>query len=41
VLSQVRREHFVEAAKSVRRRITPEVILEYEEWRDRSGVRSA
>ncbi|GAA5899427.1 hypothetical protein JCM8208_001643 [Rhodotorula glutinis] len=37
----VRREHFVEAAKSVRRRITPEVIREYEEWRDHSGVRSA
>ncbi|BGP30639.1 AAA+-type ATPase [Rhodotorula toruloides] len=37
----VRREHFVEAAKTVRRRITPEVIQEYEEWRDRSGVRSA
>lgn len=38
---QVRREHFVTAAKMVRRRITPEVIQEYEEWRDRSGVRSA
>ncbi|BGP38636.1 AAA+-type ATPase [Rhodotorula kratochvilovae] len=37
----VRREHFVQAAKTVRRRITPEVIQEYEEWRDRSGVRSA
>ncbi|GAA6055469.1 hypothetical protein JCM3770_002843 [Rhodotorula araucariae] len=37
----VRREHFVQAAQSVRRRITPEVIQEYEEWRDRSGVRSA
>ncbi|BGP01307.1 ATPase family gene 2 protein [Rhodotorula toruloides] len=37
----VRREHFVTAAKTVRRRITPEVIQEYEEWRDRSGVRSA
>ncbi|GAA5976177.1 hypothetical protein JCM10908_005408 [Rhodotorula pacifica] len=37
----VRRKHFVAAAKSVRRRITPEVIQEYEEWRDRSGVRSA
>ncbi|POY72553.1 hypothetical protein BMF94_4380 [Rhodotorula taiwanensis] len=37
----VRRAHFVQAAKSVRRRITPEVIQEYEEWRDRSGVRSA
>jgi hypothetical protein len=41
ILSQVRRKHFVTAAKSVRRRITPEVIQEYEEWRDRSGVRSA
>ncbi|KWU41498.1 AAA-domain-containing protein, partial [Rhodotorula sp. JG-1b] len=37
----VSRKHFVAAAKSVRRRITPEVIQEYEEWRDRSGVRSA
>ncbi|GEM06903.1 ribosome biogenesis factor recycling AAA family ATPase [Rhodotorula toruloides] len=37
----VRREHFITAAKTVRRRITPEVIQEYEEWRDRSGVRSA
>lgn len=41
VVVQVRRAHFVQAAKSVRRRITPEVIQEYEEWRDRSGVRSA
>ncbi|GAA5879001.1 hypothetical protein JCM1840_007411 [Sporobolomyces johnsonii] len=37
----VGRKHFVEAARTVRRRITPEVIREYEEWRDRSGVRSA
>ncbi|GAA5832708.1 hypothetical protein JCM3766R1_004306 [Sporobolomyces carnicolor] len=37
----IQRKHFVEAARTVRRRITPEVILEYEEWRDRSGVRSA
>ncbi|GAA5975600.1 hypothetical protein JCM5350_002664 [Sporobolomyces pararoseus] len=37
----IQRKHFVEAAQTVRRRITPEVIHEYEEWRDRSGVRSA
>ncbi|GAA5876576.1 hypothetical protein JCM16303_003586 [Sporobolomyces ruberrimus] len=37
----IQRKHFVEAARTVRRRITPEVIQEYEEWRDRSGVRSA
>ncbi|GJN87425.1 hypothetical protein Rhopal_000374-T1 [Rhodotorula paludigena] len=37
----VGRKHFVEAARTVRRRITPEVIAEYEDWRDRSGVRSA
>ncbi|GAA6038893.1 hypothetical protein JCM8097_000560 [Rhodosporidiobolus ruineniae] len=37
----VGREFFVFAAKTVRRRITPEVVAEYEEWRDRSGVRSA
>ncbi|GAA6058781.1 hypothetical protein JCM10212_001897 [Sporobolomyces blumeae] len=40
-IPNISRKHFVEAARSVRRRITPEVIQEYEEWRDRSGVRSA
>ncbi|GAA6002219.1 hypothetical protein JCM10207_003132 [Rhodosporidiobolus poonsookiae] len=37
----IKRDFFLAAAQSVRRRITPEVIAEYEEWRDRSGVRSA
>ncbi|KAK4053489.1 AAA+-type ATPase [Microbotryomycetes sp. JL201] len=34
-------KHFVESAKTVRRRITPQVIREYEAWRDSSGLRSA
>ncbi|GAA5884653.1 hypothetical protein JCM6882_005335 [Rhodosporidiobolus microsporus] len=37
----IRRDFFLQAARSVRRRITPEVVQEYEAWRDRSGVRSA
>ncbi|GAA5821309.1 hypothetical protein JCM11251_004562 [Rhodosporidiobolus azoricus] len=39
--SSIGRGFFLQAARSVRRRITPEVVQEYEEWRDRSGVRSA
>lgn len=38
---QIGRQHFILAAKNVRRRITPEVIRSYEEWRDSSGLRSA
>ena len=38
---QIGREHLLEAARTVRRRITPEVIQSYEEWRDQSGLRSA
>ncbi|KAM0788531.1 hypothetical protein ACM66B_001659 [Microbotryomycetes sp. NB124-2] len=34
-------KHFVESARTVRRRITPQVIREYENWRDSSGLRSA
>ncbi|GAA5855531.1 hypothetical protein JCM8547_007875 [Rhodosporidiobolus lusitaniae] len=37
----IRREFLLHATQTVRRRITPEVVQEYEEWRDRSGVRSA
>ncbi|ORY73265.1 ATPase family protein [Leucosporidium creatinivorum] len=37
----VGKAHFIEAARTVRRRITKEVIEGYEEWRDSSGLRSA
>ncbi|SCV67658.1 BQ2448_5269 [Microbotryum intermedium] len=40
-IAAVGRRHLVEAAKSIRRRITTEVVRGYEEWSDRSGVRSA
>lgn len=40
-IAAVARRHLSEAARTVRRRITPEVVREYEEWRDRSGLRSA
>ncbi|KDE04907.1 hypothetical protein MVLG_04664 [Microbotryum lychnidis-dioicae p1A1 Lamole] len=40
-IEAVGRRHLVEAAKSIRRRITSEVVQGYEEWRDRSGIRSA
>lgn len=40
-IAAVGRRHLTEAARTVRRRITPEVVREYEEWRDRSGLRSA
>lgn len=38
LLFQIDREHFVKAASSVRRRITREMILGYERWRDGVGV---
>jgi len=38
---QVKAEHLMESAQSVRRRITPDMIAFYESWRDQSGVRSA
>ncbi|KAK4050922.1 AAA+-type ATPase [Microbotryomycetes sp. JL221] len=34
-------KHFIEAARTVRRRITTQVVKEYEAWRDSSGLRSA
>ncbi|EGG10844.1 ATPase family protein [Melampsora larici-populina 98AG31] len=39
--TQVSEEDLLEAANQIRRRITPETIKMYENWRDRSGVRSA
>ncbi|KAH9810460.1 ATPase family protein [Melampsora americana] len=39
--TQVSEEDLLEAAHQIRRRITPETIKMYEDWRDRSGVRSA
>jgi hypothetical protein len=41
LLPQVGKAHFLEAARTVRRRITRAVIAGYEEWRDSSGLRSA
>lgn len=38
---QVKRDHLIQAAKSVRKRITYDMIRYYERWRDQSGVRSA
>lgn len=37
---QVRKQHLLNAAKSVRRRITPNMISQFEAWRDQSGARS-
>ena len=37
----VKCEHLVHSAKTVRRRITPDMIDFFEAWRDQSGVRSA
>ncbi|KAJ9128233.1 hypothetical protein QFC24_000525 [Naganishia onofrii] len=36
----VRKQHLLDAAKSVRRRITPSMISQFEAWRDQSGARS-
>lgn len=36
---QIRMHHFVTAAESIRRRITPETIAFYEAWRDSADVR--
>ncbi|GHJ85370.1 hypothetical protein NliqN6_1772 [Naganishia liquefaciens] len=36
----VRKQHLLDAAKSVRRRITPNMISQFEAWRDQSGARS-
>jgi len=35
---QVANEDFLEAAKKVRRQITPSVIAKYVQWRDASGL---
>lgn len=37
----VKREHLVHAAETVRRRITPQMIRFFEDWRDQSGIRNA
>ncbi|WVF67432.1 hypothetical protein IAT40_002188 [Kwoniella sp. CBS 6097] len=37
----VKRSHLLHSARTVRRRITPDMIRFFEEWRDQSGVRSA
>lgn len=37
----VKRSHLVHSAKTVRRRITPEMIRFFEDWRDQSGIRNA
>jgi hypothetical protein len=36
--SQVTRDHFLSAAQSIRRRITPDVLEVLEAWRDQAGV---
>jgi hypothetical protein len=40
-LLQVRKQDFLHVVQSVRRRITPEMVQFFEEWRDGSGTRSA
>ncbi|KAL1412518.1 AAA+-type ATPase [Vanrija albida] len=37
----VKREHLLHSARTVRRRITPDMIRFFERWRDQSGIRSA
>ncbi|WVQ95019.1 hypothetical protein IAU59_002111 [Kwoniella sp. CBS 9459] len=37
----VKRSHLLHSARTVRRRITPDMVRFFEEWRDQSGVRSA
>ncbi|WVW85544.1 hypothetical protein I302_107582 [Kwoniella bestiolae CBS 10118] len=37
----VKKTHLLHSARTVRRRITPDMIAFFEEWRDQSGVRSA
>ncbi|WWC93512.1 hypothetical protein V866_000347 [Kwoniella sp. B9012] len=37
----VKKSHLLLSARTVRRRITPDMISFFEEWRDQSGVRSA
>ncbi|WWC63375.1 uncharacterized protein I303_105975 [Kwoniella dejecticola CBS 10117] len=37
----VKKSHLIHSAKTVRRRITPDMLSFFEEWRDQSGVRNA
>ncbi|WWC90625.1 uncharacterized protein L201_005561 [Kwoniella dendrophila CBS 6074] len=37
----VKKSHLIHSAQTVRRRITPDMIEFFEDWRDQSGVRSA
>lgn len=37
----VKKEHLLNSARTVRRRITPDMIEFFEQWRDQSGIRSA
>jgi AAA family ATPase len=37
----VKRDHLLHSARTVRRRITPEMLDYFEAWRDQSGIRSA
>jgi hypothetical protein len=37
VIFQVSQEAFLQAAKNVRKQITPAVIAQYERWRDGNG----
>jgi AAA family ATPase len=37
----VKGAHLLHSARTVRRRITPEMIDYFEAWRDQSGIRSA
>lgn len=37
----VKISHLLHSARTVRRRITPDMIRFFEEWRDQSGIRSA
>lgn len=38
ICGQVKGSHFQQAAISMRRRITPEMLEELEDWRDQVGV---
>jgi len=37
----VPRDAFLQAARDVRRQITPETIAQFERWREQSGLKSA
>lgn len=38
---QVKRDHFLEAARTIRKRITPDVLRALEAWRDQAGVKES